>query len=93
MKGAETSNEKTALCRHSTTTIHAFDFKNASILATVEQIKKRKICEIIEFIKNEKTMNLKSDLGNLHATYSHLIAGGFTSRFRFSIFSPLLRLS
>ena len=59
MKDVKANNDKTALCQHRTTTAQAVDSENASILATVDQIRKRKIHGIIEIMKKEKTVSFK----------------------------------
>jgi len=58
----ESNSRKTALRQHAFHNFHSFDFDNTTILAKVNQDKKRKIREMIEIAKDTKSVNFKSDL-------------------------------
>ena len=61
---------KTALSQHAVNSSHVFDFDGTVILANEDQIKKRKIREIVEIMKDRKSVNFKSDdIDDLHDAY------------------------
>ena len=62
----------TALAQHARDKNHSFDFDNILILAKENNIKKRKIREIVEILKND-TCNFKSDSQNLCAMYGDVL--------------------
>ena len=64
---------KTVLSQHAVYSPHVFDFDGTVILANEDQIEKRKIREIVEIMKDRKSVNFKSDIDDLHDAYAPLI--------------------
>jgi len=65
-------NDKTALATHAKEHNHKFQFSNTKIIAQEENMKKRKIREVIEIFKNNNNINLKSDTVHFEPIYAHI---------------------
>lgn len=62
-----------ALVRHSHTQNHLFDFNNAKILTTESNFMKRSFAEMFHIIKNQNSVNAKTDVKYLSNAYKNII--------------------
>ena len=68
------NKDTTALACHVAELNHKFNFNDVSVLAYEKNNVKRKIREVVEIINNSKSINFKSDSGDMQTFYAHVIS-------------------
>ena len=64
--------DHTALSRHALDSGHNFNFDEAKIVGREDNDKKRKILEVVNIIKNKKSVNFKTDTDGFAKVYSSI---------------------
>ena len=72
-RSVKNKENKTALAEHATSYKNSFDFKNTKILDIENNFKKRLFLEMIYIQKENSSINYKTDIQNLSATYNNII--------------------